>query len=180
MIYVEQIHNHQFICRTQTGFFSPKTWDFVAGLDVRPLPLLTSWRRIRECLERKMVWRVILLVGEETRVFGVKIFGAFYHQLILHQGHVRCIFGRLRKCAVLGHCSWIVGAGSVKEQGFTLTEIPIWVSGDLVRFRGDRASTSVLKKGRKHEGWSSWQSLYFFYRTREWLLVNSQAFLFLD
>ena len=67
-----------------------------------------------------MVRRVILLVGEETSVFGSENIWSFYHRLILDQGHVRCIFaaGRLGKCAGLGDCS-IVGAGSVKEQGFT-------------------------------------------------------------
>ena len=75
-----------------------------------------------------MVRRVILLEGEETSVFPSENILSFYHQLILGQGHVQCIFaaGRLRKYAVpsLGHslfnCS-AVGAGSVKEQGFTHT-----------------------------------------------------------
>ena len=96
-----------------------------------------------------MVRRVILLVGEETSVFGSENIWSFYHRLILDQGHVRCIFaaGRLGKCAGLGDCS-IVGAGSVKEQGFTH-------SGDTDRGKWTGASTSVLKKGREHEGWSS-------------------------
>ena len=81
-----------------------------------------------------MVRRVILLEGEETSVFQSENILSFYHQLILGQGHVQCIFaaGRLRKYAVpsLGHslfnCSAVgvgvgVGAGSVKEQGFTHT-----------------------------------------------------------
>ena len=90
-----------------------------------------------------MVRRVILLVGEETSVFRSENIWSFYHQLILSQGHVRCIFpaGRLRKCAVvpsLGHS--LFNCWCRKCQGARLhSHTALWVKS------GNRGNLKCLK-----------------------------------
>ena len=119
-----------------------------------------------------MVRRVILLVGEETSVFRSENIWAFYHRLLLDQGHVRCIFaeGRLRKGAGLGHC-WIVGAGSVKEQGFTDS-----VSVDTDRGKWTVPAPLFSRKGREHEGWSSCLSWNIFFEFQTTVLATLRQF----
>ena len=121
-----------------------------------------------------MVRRVILLVGEETSVFRSENIWAFYHRLLLDQGHVRCIFaaGWLRKGAGLGHC-WIVGAGSVKEQGFTDS-----VSVDTDRGKWTVPAPLFSRKGREHEGWSSCLSWNIFFKSQITVLATLWQFFY--
>ena len=102
-----------------------------------------------------MVRRVILLVGEETSVFRSENIWSFYHQLILGQGHVRCIFpaGQLRKCAVvpcLGHS--LFNCWCRKCQGARLHS---HTGGDTDRGKWTVPAPLFSRKGREHEGWSS-------------------------